>query len=494
MNAKLNWYLTVTLASALTLPISALATNGYFSHGWGTKAKAMAGAATALPQDTLVSATNPAGMAFIGNQLDLGVALFNPSDRGYEAKNDFDRDPVTGFPTAPFVTPGRYTSDMDWFIVPSFGYNRVLNDRMTIGLSLFGNGGMNTRYKDRPVWENFAAAPDQLAVPDPSLAPPGTIASPTGLLFTATDPPMPVTDPSVPPELGNANPGGVFTARTPTGVNLEQLFIQIPFTYKVNDRHSIGIAPVFAVQSFEAEGLQPFRAVSLHPDKVSNNGRDWSYGFGVQLGWMGQINDQLALGASYRTKTWMTEFDDYKGLFAEKGDFDIPAMLNLGLSYKPTSALTLAFDYQRIFYGDVRALSNSNNVNINPCFAPGEKANFCLGGDKGLGFGWRDMDVFKLGASWDYDAHWSFRGGASYASEFNSGGESLFNVMAPATVRWHFTLGASYRYNANNEFNLSFAYMPEEELQDRNPNITGGQTGSIFMEQKELELSWSYRF
>ncbi len=41
---------------------SALATNGYFSHGWGTKSKAMAGVAAALPQDTLVSATNPAGM------------------------------------------------------------------------------------------------------------------------------------------------------------------------------------------------------------------------------------------------------------------------------------------------------------------------------------------------------------------------------------------------------------------------------------------------
>jgi long-chain fatty acid transport protein len=35
-----------------------------FSYGFGTTAKGMAGVATALPQDTLVAATNPAGMVF----------------------------------------------------------------------------------------------------------------------------------------------------------------------------------------------------------------------------------------------------------------------------------------------------------------------------------------------------------------------------------------------------------------------------------------------
>ena len=69
----------------------------------------------------------------------------------------------------------------------------------------------------------------------------------------------------------------MFTATTPTGINLEQLFIEIPFTYKLgNDRQSIGFAPVLAVQNFEAEGLEPFIAASVHPDAVTNNGKDWS--------------------------------------------------------------------------------------------------------------------------------------------------------------------------------------------------------------------------
>ncbi|MEA3276816.1 MAG: outer membrane protein transport protein [Pseudomonadota bacterium] len=489
--------IAIALAACATVPVSALATNGYFAHGWGTKSKAMAGVATALPQDTLVSATNPAGMAFVGTSLDLGVAFFSPSKRGYEANDDFAVDPTTGFPTGPFVTPGRYDSDKDWFVIPSFGYNREIDSRSTIGVSVFGNGGMNTDYRDRPVWENFAAAPNQLAVPDPSLAPPGTIASPTGLLFTATNPPMPVTDPNAPPppDGPNVNPGGVFTATTPTGVNLEQLFIEVPYTYKFADgKQSVGIAPVFAVQSFEAKGLQPFKAASVSPDKVTNNGKDWSYGFGLHVGWYGEVNDQLALGLSYRSKVWMTDLDDYKGLFANDGEFDIPAMFNLGVAYKAKPNVTVAFDYQHIFYDEIEALSNSNDNDISPCFSPGTKPAFCLGGKDGLGFGWDSMDIFKLGVRYDHNEKLSFMGGVSYNTEFSSGRQALFNVLAPATVRWHLTAGATYRHSASDAFNLSLAYMPKEELSGTSPSITQSQTGSIYMEQWDIEVSWSHHF
>jgi long-chain fatty acid transport protein len=119
MSTKIRRSVSLALASAfVAVPMTSLATNGYFAHGWGTKSKAMAGVATALPQDTLVTATNPAGMAFMGNRLDLGVSFFNPSDRGYKANADYATQPVPAtdpsgmanfmvdFPAGPFVTPG----------------------------------------------------------------------------------------------------------------------------------------------------------------------------------------------------------------------------------------------------------------------------------------------------------------------------------------------------------------------------------------------------
>jgi long-chain fatty acid transport protein len=494
MSTTLRRSVTAALAACVAIPVTASATNGYFAHGWGTKSKAMAGVATALPQDTLVTATNPAGMAFVGTSLDLGVSFFNPSDRGYEANPDFAVNEM-GFPTGPFVTPGQYDSSADWFLIPSFGYNREIDEYSTIGVALYGNGGLNTDYRERPVWENFAGAPNQLAVPDPSMAPPGTIASPSGFLFTATMPPQPVTNPNATPAQGNTNPGGVFTATASTGVNLEQLFIEIPYTYKIgNGKQSVGIAPVFAVQNFEAKGLQPFRAASVKPDKVSNNGKEWSYGFGVHVGWFGEINDQLSAGLSYRTKMWMSDLDDYSGLFADGGAFDIPAMFNLGLAYKVQPNLTLAFDYQHIFYDEIDAIANSNDNDISPCFAPGVKPAFCLGGKDGLGFGWDSMDVFKLGLRYDHNEKLSLMGGVSYNTEFSSGRQALFNVLAPATIRWHLTAGATYRHSDSDAFNLAFSYMPKETLDGTSPSITQTQSGSIYMEQMDIELSWSHFF
>lgn len=500
MNMTIRRAISMALVAGVAIPATVSATNGMVSHGWGTKSKAMAGVAAALPQDTLVGATNPAGMAFVGNSLDLGVAFFSPSDRGYKANNDFATQTYPGtsdqVPAGFVVTPGEYDSDLDWFMIPSFGYNRVLNDQMTVGISVFGNGGMNTKYKDRAVWENFAYAPNQrVAITSQGGFP--LYDTSTGHVGAPITNPnvtqVPLPDGSVAPVF-NGNPDGVFKATLPTGINLEQLFIELPFTYKVNERNSFGIAPVFAYQTFEAWGLEPFRQLSVHPTSVSNNGEDSSYGFGVHLGWVGEINDQLTLGASYRSRVWMSEFDDYEGLFAEEGDFDIPPMLVLGLSYKAMPNLTLAFDYQRIFYGDIASLSNSNALDPSACGVQGAKPDYCLGGNNGMGFGWDSMDVFKFGARWDYDPKWSFMGGVSYASDFAPGGQALFNVLAPATIKWHITLGATYRHSATDEFNLSLAYMPKETIDGSNVDITGSQTGSIYMEQKDIEISWTHRF
>jgi long-chain fatty acid transport protein len=505
MIRRVNLQLAVAVSLAGAGSTGAWATNGYTSHGWGTKSKAMAGVATALPQDALVSATNPAGMAFIGRRLDIGVAFFSPSPRGYEADNNFGTQPVPAtsggqdfvaqFPAGGFVTPGRYESDSDWFVIPNIGYNHPIDDRSTIGLSIYGNGGMNTDYSNA-VWANFAPAPNQQTFngqPVFQTAPPDVPLELGGRVVIENGAPIPVTQPF--PGSQNGNPNGFLSATTPTGISLEQLFIEVPYTFKVAEKQSIGIAPVFAIQSFEAKGLEPFQAASVDPTKLTGNGTEYSYGFGLHFGWYGEVTDELALGMSYRTKLWMTKFDDYSGLFANGGSFDIPAMFNLGAAYKVRPDLTLAFDYQHIFYNEIDSISNSNDLDLSPCFGASPKPSYCLGGKAGLGFGWDSMDVLKLGLRWDQSEKWKFFGGVSYNSDFlKSNRQTLFNILAPATVRWHVTAGASYVHNDKNEFNLSLAYMPKETVNGRSPEITGTQTGSIYMEQQEIEISWTRHF
>jgi hypothetical protein len=69
----------IALAAALGVPLLAGATNGRFSHGYGTQAEGSAGVGNALAQDSLAVATNPAGTAAPGSRLDLDLAGFRPA-------------------------------------------------------------------------------------------------------------------------------------------------------------------------------------------------------------------------------------------------------------------------------------------------------------------------------------------------------------------------------------------------------------------------------
>jgi long-chain fatty acid transport protein len=51
---------SVVMMIALSFVATASATNGYFAHGYSIKNKALAGAGTALPLDSLAASTNPA--------------------------------------------------------------------------------------------------------------------------------------------------------------------------------------------------------------------------------------------------------------------------------------------------------------------------------------------------------------------------------------------------------------------------------------------------
>ena len=418
-------------AALLCVLGTANATNGYSPTGFGTANKGLAGAGVAFPQDALAGATNPAGLVLLGDRLDVGAALFAP-DRGFTA------DP-NGGPPFPTIPAGNYDSDNDVFLIPHFGWNRKLDDRSSIGVLLGANGGMNTEY-DSAIWQNF-------------------------------------TPPMAPPQ---------FVATEPTGVDFAQLFVGVPYAYQVNERHSLGVMPIVAVQRFKAEGLEPFRGLSIDPNNVTNNGYDYSWGYGIRVGWLGQLSDRLTVGASAQSKLYMTEFDDYAGLFAEKGDFDVPPTVTAGLRFDVSPEVTLVADWQRIFYSEVASLHNPNDTPVSP--------TNLLGSDDGLGFGWNDIDILKVGVQWQYSPRLTLRAGVSHADQLFDNGESLFNVLAPATVRTHASLGMSYRLEGGSIVSAAYTRAFEEKIKGQNPNFTGSQTGSVQMDQHELELSWAWFF
>ena len=136
-------------------------------------------------------------------------------------------------------------------------------------------------------------------------------------------------------------------------------------------------------------------------------------------------------------------------------------------------------------YEDIKALSNPADL----VMAPGTPV---LGSDDGLGFGWKNQNVYKFGVRYKYSPDLTFRAGYSHGSQVVPSDQALFNVLAPAVVQDHFTFGVSKTLASNNEIHFSLMYSPEEEVHGQNPN-TGPQTGHLYMSQWDIEIGWVFK-
>lgn len=408
--------LKAALLPAILAPGLALATNGYFSHGYGVKSQGLAGVGIALPQDGLAAATNPAGTAFVGDRLDVGATWFRP-DRGSE---------VTGNGAG---LNGTYSAnDSKDFLIPEIGYVKQLSSQWAAGVAIYGNGGMNTDY-------------------------------------------------------GN-NPFRAFGSTGSAGVNLEQLFISPSVAYKLNENHALGLAVNFAYQRFEAKGLGAFDNAffSASPGNVTNRGTDTSTGWGARLGYTGKITPDVTLGATWSSKIRTSNLDKYKGLFAEDGGFDIPANYGLGLAWKATSALTLAADWQRIEYSDIKSVGGALNNNR-------------FGSANGPGFGWKDVDVIKLGVAYDV-SDWTLRAGYSHASQPIPKDQTFLNILAPGVIQDHASLGATWRQGKSGELSFAYTHGFKKTVNGSGsiPAGYGGGEANIHLAEDILGIAYGWKF
>lgn len=415
------------VCASLLIAGTASATEGYFQNGVGARHKALAGAGVADVNDATAMALNPAGLVDAGHQIDLAVSIFAP-DRGYVGTGQ-------GFTPSGNIE----ANETEFFLVPDIAYARPFGENGAIGISLDGNGGMNTDYP---------------AVANPACAQPG----------------MPATS-------------GVFCGGE-AGVDLTQAFVSVGYAHDFGD-FSIGVAPVLAVQLFEAKGIAVFGGVSSDPTALTNNGHDTSTGIGLRVGGKFNVTDTFRIGAAYQTKINMSEFDDYAGLFAEQGDFDIPSNFQVGAAWDVAEQLTFMLDFRHINYEEVASIANSGT------------AMAYLGMDGGPGFGWQDVSAWKLGVEYRGDNGWTWRAGASANDNPIDENNVTFNIFAPGVVTEHYTAGFEKALGDHQAVQFALTYVPEEtvkgiEVTPFGPNPY--QNIELRMDQLEITAGWKWTF
>jgi long-chain fatty acid transport protein len=316
-------------------------------------------------------------------------------------------------------------------LIPEAGWVRQLNDKVAVGIVAYGNGGMITNYKDNPF----------------------------------------------------ARYGATGTA----GVELQQLFISPTVAYRVAEGHSVGLSVNLAGQMFRARGIAPFAAFSQAPADFSDRGNDTALGYGLRLGYLGQVNERLSLGAFWQSKTNFEEFDKYKGLFAEGGDFDAPSTYGVGVAFKATPKLDLVADWRRIEFSEIASVGTP----LERLFTPRP-----FGADDGPGFGWRDSDVIKVGANYRIDDQWQVRAGYEHAENPVPRSQTLLNILAPGVVTDHYTIGATWTRPSGVEISGYALYAPKNTVRGSGsiPAPLGGGEADLSMGETSIGLSvgWKY--
>ncbi|EIJ36194.1 OmpP1/FadL family transporter [Thiothrix nivea] len=424
------------LASSVLLAIAAqpaLATNGMAPTGLGQTHKAMGGAAAGYAANTMSMATNPASASFVEDGYDVALEVFKPN-RTATLKAPFS-------PTGSAQVADGNGDEM--FLIPEAGYKRDMKGGLSVGITAYGNGGMNTAYDN-------------------------------GVPF------------------GPGSFGGL--PGTPTGIDLKQLFIAPTASYRINDNVAVGASANLVYQRFEADGLGAFGpnpqtgspGFSSDPTSLFDNGGDSSTGVGATVGIHGKVTDKLSAGLAYRSKVSMSKFEKYKGLFPDEGGFDVPAATTVGIAYKATPQTTIAADVEQIEYSKAQ-MGNSSHILL-PFGSPG-----------GPGFGWDDQTVYKLGVKHQMNDGLALMAGYNYGKNPISADETTVNVLAPGITEKHVSLGFEKNLTPKSKLVGSYIHAFKKTLEgDLNAPVLGGQVPAgaydLEMDQDAIGLGYSVEF
>lgn len=412
--------------AALLLSASpqALAFDGYFSYGYGVKSLGRGGASIAFTDDAFGGANNPATVSWVGNRIEVGATLdqfVRGAGRTGSAGADFDE------------TSGRH-----YFVIPEMAFSYQINERWSTAVTVYANGGLNTQY-------------DADTLPAAACAP------------------------------GAPGRRNTFCGTTKLGLNLNQLIIASTASYKLTPQLSVGFAPLIAVQSFKAEGLQFFIPLSGSPNEVTNKGTDYSYGYGARVGFLYRPFAWLNVGATYSSRLRMTPLNRYKGLLANGGRFDIPANYGVGLVLSPVPEFRIGLDWTRIQFGDVSSIANPSNA-TRPLGSPG-----------GPAFGWRDVNAYKLALEYEPTPALTLRFGYNHSTAILDSQFVTFSILAPGVPNDHLTLGLTYRVTAHSEVSGFYMRWIEKAVTGSSSFPFGGAE-TLRMHANAFGLAYAYRF
>lgn len=437
-----NKFFPALILCSLSISTQTFATNGYQLIGIGSYQKGLAGAVTASPGSAMTAITNPAGMSRIGKRADFSLEMFMP-DRYVD-----------------FTALGGEANDSaaTQYGVPALGWTAPIDDGSEVyfGGGIYGTSGLGTDY--------------------------------------------PLTQLAGPSAFG---PDPVYFE----GYSSLQFWQMAPtIAWNQNDKLSYGVSlnldyqSVSLKQSFLADtnsdGVPDQTAANLD---LSRNAQ--AFGFGLTLGVLYDVNDQITVGASYKSKQNFSDLEyqltngdiqDFTGQLDITGcevtvpvtgdicpsgtyklELDFPSILSAGIAYKPIDKLTVSFDVKLIKWSDT----------LNTMTISGPNGEVIT-----LHAGWDDQSIIALGVQYAVNEKLNLRVGYNHADAPFDDADTDQNYILPAVTTTHFAFGGDYHVSKYWEFGFHASSASEETL--TSPN-TGAKIG---LGIKTVGINLGYHF
>jgi long-chain fatty acid transport protein len=271
-------------------------------------------------------------------------------------------------------------------------------------------------------------------------------------------------------------------------VTLFQLGVSTILAYEIVPQQSIGLSVNLSYDALKLKGMgSTLASFSETPHHFTDQGMDGIVGYGMTIGWYGQLTPWLAGGAGYRSKTYSnSKIDAYEGLLPNQGMLQFPASWGGGLALTPNRRWTVALEAQHYDYDGAPTFHNP--------LSRIEQHRF--GSDNGPGFGWRSQNVVRIGVIYKPIDAVTLRAGHARGTQQMRRSSTLLAALAPGTTQKYYSFGATWLRKGGWEWTLSLGYEPTGRVRGKDslPAMVGGGEVDIENSYPSILLSLARRF
>jgi long-chain fatty acid transport protein len=284
-------------------------------------------------------------------------------------------------------------------------------------------------------------------------------------------------------------------------LKLQSIFIQPTVSYKIG-KLGIGAGLVYAIGSVNLRRGIGSLASSSGYSQAELDGSATGMGFNAGLHY--EASEKLTIGLAYRSKVEMkvdggdatftvpSSATGTLGLFPATGKttFDatlpLPANLSVGLGYKVSDKLTLALDYNYVFWSAYKELKFDYADNVNGSKTTVSPRNY------------QDASIIRVGA--EYMATEKLAVRAGYYYDQSPVKDGYMTPETPDANRNCFTLGLGYRFSDKFSADASFLFIEGTEREQTQADVTAAGTqddvlpGTYKLRVLVPGISLSYKF